>query len=253
MPVLPSSAYTTVESALLTARALINDMMVSQAGEILTDTAYFTFPMLNNAALYMENELKNRGVKTFIKETVLTIPILGVPVNPSVQTYLSDGGFFNGTTQANPPQLPTDLQEPQLLWERQTASDEGWIPMQEFPDGLPSWNQGTRIACWEWRSDRIYMPGAVQLEDMKIRYESDSMQFILPTDVVMVRGANSALANLLAAVYVNSRSPGDGAGFAAAGDTFIQQIALENTRARQRMTLTRQSYGSQARRGGWTR
>lgn len=249
MPVLPSSAYATVESALILARALVNDMMVSQAGEILTDTAPFTFPMLNNAALYMENELKNRGVKTFIKETVLTIPVLGVPENPSVQVYLADGGFYNGATQANPPQLPTDLQVPQFMWERQTGTTEGWIKMLERPDGLPAYNQGNRLALWEWRTDRIYMPGATQLEDIKIRYESDGMQFIVPTDTVMVRGSNSALGNLLAAAYVNSRSPGDGAGFAAAGDTFIDQIATENTRARQRIGVTRQSYGSQARRG----
>lgn len=250
MPVIPTTAYATVESVLDLARAKVNDMMVSTAGEILTDTAPFTFPMLNDAASYFTRKLRNRGYKTFVKETILT-PITAIAVaDPGTQVNISDTGYYDGVTNANPPQLPTDLTEPQVLWERQTGSVDQWSMMVEWPDGLPSVVQTIKLGMWEWRQDAIYMPGATQSNDIRLRYISIGATFVSPTDSLLIRDATSALANLLAAVFVNSRSPAMAQSFAAAGDEIISDIALENTRARQRETITRRPYGG-SRQGYW--
>lgn len=49
MPIIPSSAYVSVESVTLLIRAIANDMIYSQAGEILVDSANFMFPLLNDS------------------------------------------------------------------------------------------------------------------------------------------------------------------------------------------------------------
>lgn len=230
-------------------------MMINTAGEVLTDNAPFTFPMLNMAADYAEKYLINRGVKTFVKETVLTpvLPVSTVASQPTqwlANVFISDVGYNDGNQNYNPPQLPVDLLQPTVLWERVTGSNapgavqEDWIPMLESVDGLRARPPMQRLQDWEWQTDAIYMIGATQSNDIRIRYESMMFQFVTPADSILVRGAQSALANLLAAVFVNSRNPGAGVTFAAAGDTFLDQIATMNTRARQRVTVTRQSYGN---------
>src|SRR5579871_3005747 len=221
MPVVPTSAYATVESVTNLARALVNDMMVNTAGEILTDTAPFTFPMLNTAARYFTRKLRNRGFLTFVKETVLT-PITPIAVaDPGTQVNISDTGYFNGVTNVKPPQLPTDMTEPVNLWERQTGSVAQWEFMTEMPDGLPSIVQTIRLGMWEWRQDAIWMPGATESRDLRLRYNAEGATFVTPSDSLLVRDSTDALANLLAAVFVNSRSPQMAASFSSAGDEII--------------------------------
>lgn len=243
MPVLPTTAYGTVEGIFNEARAIVNDMMFSQSGEILTDTSPFTFPMLNRAATYFENVLINHGMKTFVKETVLS-PVLPIAVNdPGVQVNISDTGYFDGSINHAQPQLPTDLQTPLFLWERQTGSTEEWFQMRQVLDGLPSWVQTLRLAIWEWRQDAIYMPGATQSEDLRLRYTAEVVQFATPNDTVLIRGSQSALASYLAAVFAESRGGVMATNAKATGDDFTLQIARRNTRAQQRVTTTRQPYG----------
>src|SRR6185437_10181830 len=112
MPVVQTTAYVSVETALNLARALVNDMMVSTGGEILTDNAPFTFIMLNEAADYLQKELENHGLMTFVRETVIgSIPIAHFN-DPGINVNLSDSGFFDGYQNFNPPQLPADVLEP---------------------------------------------------------------------------------------------------------------------------------------------
>src|SRR5690242_19090780 len=103
MPGVPTTSYATVEQVTDLARAIVNDMIIDHTGEVLTDAAPFTFPLLNEAASYMEGELILRGVTTFVKETVLT-PVLAIAVtDPGVQVNISETGYFDGLSQhANP-------------------------------------------------------------------------------------------------------------------------------------------------------
>lgn len=243
MPVIQTTAYGTVEGVFNEARAICNDMMFSQAGEILTDAAPFTFLMLNRAAQYFENELINHGVLTFKKETVLTPVTAIATLDPGLQVNISDSGYFNGSVNAAAPIVPYDLQVPDFLWERQTGSTENWIEMTEMADGLPSVAQTLRLGMWEWREDGIYMPGATQSNDIRLRYTSEVVNFSAPTDVILIRGSQSALASYLAYVFAESRGSAMADKFMLMGKEFTLQICRRNTRARQRETITRRPYG----------
>lgn len=243
MPVLQTTAYGTVEGVLNEVRAIINDMMFNQNGEIFTDTSVFTFPMMNRAAQYFENELINHGVTTFKKETILT-PVLPVTIlDPGSQVNISDSGYFDGTINHAQPQIPFDLQVPEVLWERATGSTENWVAMAEVVDGLPSTAQTLRLRMWEWRTDAIYMPGATQSNDIRLRGTFESVNFTTPTDVILIRGCQSALASYVAYVFAESRGSALADKFMVMGKELTLQICRRNTRARQRETLTRRPYG----------
>jgi len=244
MPGLPSSAYTSVESVLNLARVLVNDALVTIGGEILTDNAVFTFPLLNFAATYLCNELTNNGMKLFTMETVLT-PILAIAVNdPGTQVNVSDTGYFDGVSNHQFPQLPTNLQEPVDLWERQTGSLAQWQKMIPRPDGLPSVIQNATLGIWEYRGEALYFTGATQSNDVRIRYTTTGIQFVTPNDSVMIRGADPALANLMAASYIHTRNPQAAASFAEAGESLIAQLVTAEVRSQQRIPVSRRSYGN---------
>ena len=244
MPGLGSSAYTTLEGVLNASRALVNDMLTGTGGEILTDNAPFTFPMINLAADYLCKKLSNNGMQVFTLETVLT-PVLAIAVNdPGVQVNISDTGYYDGVSNHAAPQLPVDLLEPIDLWERQTGSTDFWNPMVPYPDGLPSVIQNATLGIWEYRGEAIYMPGATQSNDVRLRYKSMSITFVTPNDSVLIRGAQSCLANYLAAIFVNSRNPSAGVAFSEAGDAYAAQLVTAEVRSQQRIPVTRRSYGS---------
>lgn len=253
MPVVPSTAYGTVEGALNLARALVNDMIVSSSGEILTDTAPFTFPLLNDAADYVQKELMNRGMNTFVKETILAsvLPIAVSPADPGAQVNISDSGYFDGVANHASPVVPFDLIVPQFLWERQTGTQELWVPMQQVLDGLPAVVQNARLGIWEWREDAIFMPGATQSEDVRLRYESETLSFQTTTDVILIRGINSAFANRLAYKFLLSRGSPIAATFSAEADKCILQLATAYSRQKQRVPAVRRRYGHPNVTVGW--
>ena len=253
MPVVQTTAYGTVEGALNLARALVNDMIVSTAGEILTDTAPFTFPLLNDAADYVQKELMNHGMNTFVKETLLAsvLPIAVSPPDPGSQVNISDSGYFDGVSNHAAPVVPFDLIVPQFLWERQTGTQENWLPMQQVLDGLPSQVQTARIGIWEWRTDAIYMPGATQSEDIRLRYESETLSFQTTSDVILIRGINPAFANRLAYKFLLSRGSPIAATFKEEADECITQLATAYSREKQRVPAVRRRYGNPSVTVGW--
>src|SRR5271157_3945557 len=201
MPSLIDSAYVTVESVTTLLRALGNDMLFSAAGEILTDTQNFMFPLLNEALAEVQGELRNHGVDTFTKETILT-PILVVAIkDPAVQVIVSDTGYFDGSNNYPSPYVPSDLIEPILLWERQTGSTEDFVPMKQILDGLPSVTQSSRLRIWEWRGDQIVMPGATQSNDLRLRYKGSQANFVTTNDVLYIRDGAAPVAYFMLKLY----------------------------------------------------
>lgn len=252
MPILGSSAYVSFETVTNLIRALANDMIYSQAGEILTDNANFMAPLLNDALEWFQNEVNNHGVDTFTKETWLT-GIGPITVNdPGVQVNISDTGYFDGTNNNPLPQVPNDLLEPILLWERQTGSTEDWIPMQQIPDGLPSVQQSSRFGIWEWREDGIYMLGATQENDIRLRYKGTIAQFVTPQDTLYFRGACGPIAFKMVSNFLISKNPEQAQIAAQEADKRLSQIATRNARTKQREAVTRISYGSPRGRSRFT-
>lgn len=254
MPIVPNSAYVSIETVTNLIRAIANDMIYSQAGEILTDTANFMLPLLNDALDWFQNEVANHGVDSFTKETLLT-PLTPVPApastDPATQVFVNDTGYFDGVGFHILPQtqLPPDLLVPLDLWERQTGSQENFLHMDLCPDGLPSVVPGSRFRMWEFRGgqgtdDGLFMPGATQSNDIRLRYKGTLAMFVSTDDILYFRGATGALAYKVVAIYMGSKDPEIATQMAGEAMVRLNQIVTRSTRYKQRDTITRQSYGS---------
>jgi hypothetical protein len=247
VPVIPSSAYVSLESVLNLIRAIVNDQIYSSAGEILTDSFNSAFFLLNDALEWFTNECNNHGIATFEKETFLTsvTPSAFVPpLDPGQQVNISDSGYFDGTVNHVSPQLPPDLLEPTRLWERQTGTTNGWVPMGRLLDGLSSRSPSNRFSVWEWRQDGIYLPGSTQTNDLRLRYTGSHAVLVTPADTLYFRGAIGAMAYKVVSVYLSSKNTD--AATAAAGEAKIRlgQITTRAARSKQRVGTSRRSYGS---------
>jgi hypothetical protein len=225
-------------------RALANDAIFSQAGEILTDTSTLLFPLMNDGIEWMSAELDNSGVDTFTKEIILA-SVTAVPiVDPGLQVNISDTGYFDSSVNRAAPQFPTDGVNPLFIWERKTGSTEQWVPMEQILMGLPSVVQSSRLKLWEWRQDGLYMPGATQSNDLRVRYSSSHPQLVSPTDTLQVRNAIGPVAYKTVASYLISKNPE--AAQLAMAEARDRLALITNRSARQKQTspAIRQSYGN---------
>lgn len=236
------------------ARAVLDDLEVA-GGDILTDTASFTFPFLNAAFRKVQIALAAVGVETMAAEAWL-IGVPAVPtVDPEARVIVDDtgtrivypngvGNVFQGT-----PQLPTNLIVPLKLWERQNGTNNfTGPPMVQSNDGLLNMNQQTWLVDWQWMSDGLYFRGALQVQDVKMRFEKELAQLSAPTDPVPIRGVLSAAAFELAATFVESRG-----GALDASPSWQKRIDDEfhllkavAARRRQRKQVRRQPYSGRS-------
>jgi len=152
-------------------RAIVNDAQAGATGtpgegQIITDNTVispFTQPFLNSA-IREDNVI------------FTNCPIVNSPTNgpgaydPAVQTYLGFNGFFDGVQIWQSPALPGDVITVERVWERQTGTNNPFVPMIQPVFGLPSVNQGPRNKVWEWRNDSIWMPGTISPVDLRLRY-----------------------------------------------------------------------------------
>jgi hypothetical protein len=247
MPVVPTTAFVTVETVANLLRVLANDTIFSAAGEILIDTGNLLFPLMNDSLEWMTNELANHGVDSYTKETVLLAVTPIGTIDPGLEVNISDTGYFNNTVNFAQPMVPTDLLVPTFMWERQSNSREQWLPMQQVLGGLPSFPQGFRLKVWEWRQDGIYMLGATQTNDLRLRYKSNSATLATPNDQLMFRGATGTIAYKTLASYLIRTNPeaaqlADGMAMKRLG-----QLTTRNARMKQSAPTSRRSYGSPQR------
>lgn len=254
MPVIPSSAYVSLETVTNLVRSISNDTIYSLAGEILTDTANFMFSLLNDSLEWFQNEVNNHGIETFVKETYL----LGItpaafvnldsgipaPNDPGQQVNISDLGYFDGALSHVSPQLPTDLLVPLVLWERQFGSTENWVVMVQRQGGLPSTVPGSRFRIWEWRQDGLYMPGATQENDIRLRYTGSHATFVTPNDALYFRGATGAIAYKTVATYMGSKNPQAATQAMSEAMSRVIQLCSRSARMKQREYIDRRNYGN---------
>lgn len=235
-----------VESAANLIRAIVGDMIYTEAGEIITDSSPYMFVLLNDTLQWFGEECANHGIDTFEKETILTplTAVTGTPAtDPATQVDISDTGYFDGTINHATPQLPTDLTVPLRLWERQTGSQEDYIPMKERLDGLPSQVPSSRFGMWEWREDGIYMPGAIQSNDIRLRYRGVLAQLVTVDDTLYFRGAVGPIAYKFVSIYEATRKPELAEAAGAEAILRMNQLFTRNSRMKQRSMITRKSYG----------
>jgi hypothetical protein len=176
-----TGSYPIAEDVLNQARADVNDMLRSTTGQIMTDTAPFTNVQLNGAIRRVQRELANNGITSNIRDNVILTPLTPAPnSDPSIQVYVSQFGYFDGTNMNQTPTLPADCILVLEVWERQTNSGAQFQYMPQPQEGLQSRIPGSYFGQWEWREDRINMTGSTITEDLRIRYEASLARVSVP-------------------------------------------------------------------------
>ena len=192
MPVNPlntSQNYPTLENILNLIRALANDAFAGNTGtpgegQVLTDlyqasTGYNPqlLACFNAAIREMYRKLRNVKAKALIRDNyiVLNLPVLNGPLGPSlpdptVQTFLTFGYYYDGSTQWPAYVLPSDLMMPLKLWERQSNTTNVLSPMREAKNAIDASNQLQEFNIWEWREGQINFRGALLPRDIRIKY-----------------------------------------------------------------------------------
>jgi hypothetical protein len=252
MPVLSSSAYNTAEDVLNRLRVIVNDSEVA-GGDILTDTAPFTFILLNGGYERVQLELAKAGIETFIQDWWL----IGLPamptVDPEARMVIDDSGcnilYPNGAGDvfASAPQLPLNLLLPLDLYERQTGTADEADQMKQPNGGLVSSTQQSFLMDWEWKSDGIRTRGALQSQDVKIVGEANLPRLVAPTDPVPIRGVLNAAAYFAAMIFAESRGGLISPQFKTHADEEIFLRLQISARRRQRKQVRRRPYSARGR------
>jgi len=210
-----------------------------------------SYQYVNAAYEYLQDELTINGVETFVQETIVTGLTATPLTDPSTQVSLTDTGYFDGQSNSNPPQLPTNLLGPLRLWERMSNnSAANFVDMAEANDGLPQLQQTPRFQFWEWRQDGLYMPGATFSNDLRIRYNASLTMLTVDTDPVQIRHSLNAMSFLTAWNFaITSGDSMISDTLMSAAKEHISQMCVRGARRNQRGSHRRQGYGRA--RGGY--
>lgn len=200
MPIPAGPNYPALETITNMVRTILNDSFAGATstpgeGQILTDQVPLTTtnnPMLlnalNSAIRTLYRKLRNVRTPTLIQDNyILTgLPVVNGPLgasvpDPSVQCYLDNSGFFDGSTNHATFLLPTDILMPLALYERLTGTTDTFIPMTEATNGLTPSDQVDRFVDFEWRIDKLFFRGALTSRDLRIRYAGVFPQFFTPS------------------------------------------------------------------------
>lgn len=192
------------------ARAYINDMLRTTAGQILTDNAPFTNRFLNASIRQTQRELADNGLNSQVVDNFIITPILPVASSdPGVQVFINQNGYFNGVNMLSTPTLPADLILPLSIAQRQSNSGQQFTPMNPARGPLQSRIPGPYFGEWEWRQDGLYMVGCQNTMDIRIRYEQALPKIAANANyaqtTIAIRDGQDALAYGVVKVYAFSR------------------------------------------------
>lgn len=253
MPVLPSSAFNTVEDVLNRARNLMNDSEIA-GGDVFTDTSPFAIDLVNSGFERVQLEIAAFGGETLTTEAwLIGLPAVTV-VDPEARLIVDDTGsniiYPNnvGNILSLTPQLPPDLVLPLDLWERQTGTVNFTGPkMSQANAGLLNMEQQNYLVDWEWKNEGLRFRGARQVMDIKILYEKSLPKLVAPNDPVPIRGVVNAAAYHTAMAFLGSRGAAILPEIKAQAQREIFLKAKLSSRRRQRKQVRRRPYSG---RGG---
>ena len=178
MPILPpgTGSLDTVNSVLTATAARLNDKvetLLPVSGSLLGSGIYFTQQSVNTAWRKMCEFLATVGFTALKQEAIITGIPLSASLDPASTSWLDWFNCFDGANLYDVPALPSDLIVPFKIWERPTGQNAQFPrdPMELMFDGLPGMQKQSWNGCWEWRANRIYFPGALQVMDFKVLYQ----------------------------------------------------------------------------------
>lgn len=250
MPIIPpvsAAPYDTAGYVLDLTRSIANDAALSLAGNLLADDQPYTYTLLNQAWRTLQRKLANSGYETLVKEFIMEDFVPIVTAEAGLQVYFNWDVYNNGSVTYSSPVLPSDCIIPLRLWERPAGSVQQFIEMRPVNDGLPSISQASMFRYWDWRNDKVYMLGAVQANDIRMRYAAylpDLAQAANGATLVPIVRCADALANYTVWAFARARGSPLSGQFMVAGDACTKEILTYTSRKRQRGSHRRRPYGA---------
>lgn len=244
MPVVGSGPFDNAEYVLNLSRSLVNDAAQTLAGNLLSDSRPYTFPMLNAAYRQLQIDLTNNGYDSFWQESILAQFPAVYKVDPQTQEYINYTGSFDGYNTFSSPVLPANMLLPLRLWERPSGSTQDYQEMLPVNDGLPSRPQTGTLQQWEWRNDSIYFVGVMNATDIRIRYLQFFSDLVDGTSIVNIPWSDRALAYLMGRMYGAMRGSPLWTYMQQNYDDALTSIVQSTSRKKQRGSHRRRPYGS---------
>lgn len=201
-------------------------------GDVYSDTVLI--PMVNSAYRKVQRKLLDTGSPTMSEVYVYS----ALPVDTEILSDSSD------------PQLPIDFLAPRLLWEKPTGTSDVNYQKIQPADNIESTPQLGFNWVYSWRSEKIILPGATQVLDLKLRYFRALERVTSSDSQFLIRGSDDALAYYTAALAANSRSSPQAGTFQGLADAAILELCDMQAHSSQYRPRRRMPYGGRSGRGG---
>lgn len=264
MPILPPSGvppYDPVELILQFSRIIANDCAISIEGNLLADTQPYVLGMLQLAWRKLCDRLENNSVERFPEEiTIYSLPSISpiVQGDPDSKVWINYQGYWDGNELYPTIVLPQGFMTPLRMWERISAGQNMvMIPMWPASSGIPSAPKTTFSRVWEWRDDTIFMPGSMQVNDIKIRFKQQLPDPLLPSPaapapLIPLINCAVALAYLTVEIFTDGRGGQASIKFHEEKEDAIKQIVNRTSRKKQFENFRRIPYSRRGRgSNGW--
>jgi hypothetical protein len=244
-------------------RASINDTMNSTTGTgtgtgnaqglIMGNNNPDLITFMDEAIPEIFSDLRNVGDPELILDNyILTgLPALTVQ-DPTVQVALSYAGFFDGYQWHADWTLPIGLSKLLAVWERQSGTGNSFQPMRNAPFGIGGGYQGDWMGQYEMREGMLWMPGAVQSVDLRIRcrigYPSSgfSPDLNFSTTYVPILDCKNAIVSKMRIQYAMRFAPELYQTCVAEETRLMGKLKLEVVRGMQAQENQREEFGADA-------
>jgi hypothetical protein len=249
MPFPPANTapYSLVNEAMDLARTRLNDAIQQLGGDILKDSQPFSQTMANGAWRRLQHFLANMGYARLVDEVVIQSLPICASADPATQCWLDWTGFYDGTQVWTNYALPQKCSFPLKLWDRVSGFNAGWgRHLDQVMDGLPATFKYQRNAIFDWRNDRIYMPGTNMPVDLRVRFgqylpnfqtQGETQWYQQPIPIV---GAVDALADYICVEASDGRDDVDSQTFKTRAEGEAKLLFNPDVRIKNRTNVRRQ-------------
>ncbi len=244
-------------------RASVNDTMNSttgtgvgqgnSAGLIMGNQNPDLVTFMDSAIQEVYSDLRNIGDPELIIDNYI---LTGIPPlaqqDPAVQVALGYQGYFDGFQWHPQWALPIGVSKMLAMWERQSGGNWDFNSMQPAPFGLPGGLQGITMGLWEMREGMIWMRGATQAVDLRLRARINyptplfSSNLNYATTYVPILDSKNAIVAKMKLLYAQRFSPAMYPMCIQEESRLMGKLKLEVVRGMQAQENERAPFGSEA-------
>jgi hypothetical protein len=229
------------------------------AGLIMPNVNPALITFLDSATRELFSDLRNVGDPELILDNYI---LTGLPpvnswlgpgvVNPATQVSIAYSGYFDGVQWYSDWVLPISTSKVLFLWERQTNTNTNFVPMRQAPFGLAGIQQNIRQGQWEMRQSQIWMPGSIQLTDIRMRVRITYPDYLNPATIdyttayVPILDSRNAIVSKMLIRYAMRFAPENYQMAIAEEKRLMDKLKLEVVRQMQSQENQRAEWGVQA-------